>query len=209
MRLTLPISSIAISAILVAAACSSAPEPVPGPDPDSLAREQARRDSIAREQARQDSIRRAQDAERRAREQARRDSIAAVQQETAAVRQMLARRVHFDFDRSDIRPGEDTEVLEEKLAIMRANPSLRLEVEGHCDERGTDAYNVALGNRRALAVKQFLVDRGIDEARISTVSRGEEQPLVRASNEDAWAQNRRDEFRIIAGGNALTRPSGM
>ncbi len=132
-----------------------------------------------------------------------------VRAETEAVQAMIARRIHFDFDRSNIRDGQDTDVLLEKVGVLQANPGLTIEIVGHCDERGSDEYNMALGNRRALAAKQFMVDRGITEDRISIRSMGEEQPLVAESNEDAWTQNRRDEFMIVAGGDVLKRPSGM
>ncbi|MFQ6045313.1 MAG: OmpA family protein, partial [Gemmatimonadales bacterium] len=170
----------------------------------SIAREEARRDSIARAEqmrrAREDSL---------ARARAREDSLRRVREETEAVRAMIARMVHFDFDKSDIRPGEDTEVLQEKLAILQANPSLSIEITGHCDERGSDEYNIALGNRRALSARQFLIDRGIAESRIAVRSMGESQPIDPGHNEDAWAKNRRDEFRITGGGDVLKRPSGM
>jgi peptidoglycan-associated lipoprotein len=206
MRLTLPIT-VGVAAILIAAACGGGqPEVAPGPDPDSIAREQARRDSIAAAQARADSIRRAREEEERIRRQRTADSIAALRRETEEVRQMIARMVHFDFDRYAIRPGEDTQVLEQKLAVLQTNANLRLEITGHCDERGTDEYNMALGMRRANASKQFLVDRGIAETRITVRSRGEEVPLDSGQNEDAWAQNRRSEFRVTAGGDALKRP---
>ncbi len=206
MRLTLPITA-GVAAILIAAACGGGqPEVAPGPDPDSIAREQARRDSIAREQARQDSIRRAREEEERIRRQREADSIAAIRRETEEVSNMIARRVHFDFDRYAIRPGEDTQVLEQKLAVLQANASLTLEITGHCDERGTDEYNMALGMRRANASKQFLVSRGIAESRITVRSRGEEQPVDPGHDETAWAQNRRAEFRVTAGGDVLRRP---
>jgi peptidoglycan-associated lipoprotein len=114
--------------------------------------------------------------------------------------------VHFDFNMSNIREGEDTEVLEQKLAILLANPNLRLEIVGHCDERGTDEYNMALGNRRAVSSRAFLTDRGIAESSISVRSRGEEQPLDAGHTEEAWARNRRAEFRITGGGDVLVRP---
>ncbi len=206
MRLTLPIT-VGVAAILIAAACGGGqPEVVPGPDPDSIAREQARRDSIAAAQARADSIRRAQEEEERIRRQHTADSIAALRRETEEVRQMIARMVHFDFDKYAIRPGEDTQVLEQKLAVLQANPNLQLEITGHCDERGTDEYNMALGMRRSNASKQFLVDRGIAESRITVRSRGEEVPLDPGHDETAWAQNRRSEFRVTAGGDVLKRP---
>jgi peptidoglycan-associated lipoprotein len=139
---------------------------------------------------------------------AREDSLAAVRAETEAVRQMVARMVNFDFDKSAIRPGTDTRVLEEKAAVLQANPALTIEIVGHCDERGTNAYNQALGQRRADAVKRFLVGRGIAAARIATRSMGEEQPIDPGHDEAAWARNRRDEFRVTGGDGALRRPAG-
>lgn len=207
MRLSLTISA-GLALILVAAACGGGaqPEVAVGPDPDSIAREQRIRDSIAAaERARRDSIARAEEARRRARE----DSIARARTETEAVLAMVAERIRFDFDRSNIRPGEDTRVLEQKLRVLQANPGLELEIVGHCDERGSDEYNLALGQRRSLSAKQFLVDRGINPDRISVRSMGEEQPIDMGHNEDAWAQNRRDEFIVVAGGGQLRRPPGM
>jgi len=206
MRLTLALTVSAAVVISAAAACGGGPPPPP-PEPvvdsaairDSIAR--ARADSIARAEARRDSIARAERLRR-----AREDSIAALRAETEAVRNMVQERIHFDFDRSNIRPGSDTDVLQRKLAILQANPNLRVEIVGHCDERGSDEYNLALGQRRANAARQFLVDRGIAAGRITTRSMGEEQPLNPASNESAWAQNRRDEFRIVSGGETLRRP---
>ncbi|OLB53379.1 MAG: peptidoglycan-associated lipoprotein, partial [Gemmatimonadetes bacterium 13_2_20CM_2_69_23] len=169
-------------------------------------------DSVAAaERARQDSIDRAA-AEARAREETERqrqqriaDSLAALGHTTEAVRTMLATLIHFDYDKSNIRP-EDASILDQKVAILQANPNLRIRVSGHCDERGSDEYNLALGNRRATATKQYLVSHGIEAARIETVSYGEERPLAQGHDEAAWAQNRRDEFEIVAGGDALRQP---
>jgi peptidoglycan-associated lipoprotein len=167
-------------------------------------RQQAMQDSIAREQARRDSLARLAEAER-LRRQRESDSLAALAREAEAVRNMLARRINFDFDRSAIRP-DDATILDEKLRILQANPGMTIEITGHADERGSDEYNLALGNRRAIAAKQYLTTRGIDQARISTRSMGEEQPLDPASNETAWAQNRRDEFTVTGGGDMARRP---
>ena len=209
MRLTLPLT-VGVSVVIIAAAtaCSSPPPPPPEPDPDSIARAQFVRDSIAAEQVKADSIRAAQAELERIQRQRTADSLAAVRAETAAVREMLARMIHFDFNRSNIRDGADTEVLEEKIAILQANPNLRIEIVGHCDERGTDEYNMALGNRRAVSSKAFLTDRGIAEDRITVRSRGEEQPLDSAHTEEAWERNRRSEFRVVGGGDVLVRPGG-
>lgn len=210
MRHTLPISA-GLVVIAIAAACGGGPPPPPpGPDPDSLAAAQAEaqrvRDSIAQARAREDSIARERQRILAEQRQAREDSIAAVREETNRVRNMLARRVHFDFDRSNIRTGEDTAILDEKLAILQRNPNLRIQITGHCDERGSDEYNIALGNRRALSAKRYLTDRGIAESRIMTTSMGEERPIAMGSTEEAWAQNRRDEFTIVSGGNELKLP---
>jgi peptidoglycan-associated lipoprotein len=204
--------TIGLAVLLAAAACGkkqAAPPPAPQPNQDSIeaarARDRARQDSIAREQARRDSIARAQaeaDRIRRSRE----DSLAAMGRETDAVRSMIGRAIHFDLDKSNIRPGDDAGILDEKLRILQANSGLTLEIVGHADERGSDEYNLALGNRRAVAAKQYLTGRGIDAGRLSTRSAGEEQPVDPGHTEDAWAKNRRDEFSATGGANSLRRP---
>lgn len=137
---------------------------------------------------------------------AREDSLGRVRAETEEVRRLVGRAMNFDFDRSAVRPGQDTEVLEQKLAILQANPALTILITGHCDERGPAAYNMALGERRAGSAKKFLTDRGIAETRITIRSMGEEQPIDPGHNEAAWAQNRRNEFTITAGGETLRQP---
>ena len=98
-------------------------------------------------------------------------------------------RVFFDFDRATIRPdGEAT--LRRQAQFLRDNNNLSITVAGHCDERGTREYNLALGERRANAAKNFLVSLGIDASRITTTSYGKERPIVLGHNEAAWAQNR-------------------
>lgn len=107
----------------------------------------------------------------------------------------LNEMVHFDFDKSDIRV-DAAEVLKRKAAWLKDNGAVSILIEGHCDERGTDAYNLALGERRATASKKFLVALGLDPDRIDTISYGEERPLDPADNEEAWAKNRRAQFVI-------------
>lgn len=140
---------------------------------------------------------------------AREDSLARVRAETEEVRRQLAETGHFDFDRSDIRAGRDRQVLEQKVAILQTNPNLRIEIIGHCDERGPAAYNMALGQRRADAARRFLTSRGIAGDRVATRSRGEEQPLDPARTREAWARNRRVEFAITGGGDVLRRPAAQ
>lgn len=209
MRRTLPFAVGAVVLVIAAACGGKAPPPPVQPNADSLAQQEAaRRDSLAREQARRDSIERARrEAEERI-GRMREDSLAAARRGTEEVTAMLATMVHFDFDKSDIRPG-DAQLLDQKLAILQTNSNLRIAIVGHCDERGSDEYNLALGNRRALAAKQYLVSRGIGADRISTRSMGKEQPVDPGHTEDAWAQNRRDEFSITAGGDMLMKPPGM
>lgn len=101
--------------------------------------------------------------------------------------------IYFDFDRSDLR-SEAREVLNQKAEVLRQYPDIRVRIEGHCDERGTVEYNLALGERRAEAARSYLIDLGIDPDRLTTVSYGEERPAVEGQNEAAWSQNRRDEF---------------
>lgn len=130
-----------------------------------------------------------------------RDSLAAV----ARARETLQAVVYFDFDRSEVKP-EEAAKLDAKLPIMRANPQVRIRIEGNADERGSDEYNQALGMRRAQAAKKYLTDRGIDAARIDIASYGEERPVCQEHDEACWSRNRRDEFVIIAGGDNLVAP---
>jgi peptidoglycan-associated lipoprotein len=99
-------------------------------------------------------------------------------------------RVFFGFDRSDLTP-EGRARLDRQAAWLRQYPTANVSVEGHCDERGTREYNLALGERRAMAVKNYLVAAGIDAARIETISYGKERPAVMGTGETSWSQNRR------------------
>ena len=104
-------------------------------------------------------------------------------------------RVFFDFDKSDLQP--DARATVEKLAVWLNNyPAVTLVVEGHADERGTREYNLALGERRANAVLDYLVALGVSGNRLSTISYGKERPAVLGSNEESWAQNRRGVFVV-------------
>lgn len=183
------------AAILVAGSCGGdpppPPPPPPGPNMDSL-------------RAYQDSVRRAQEAAqaeaaRRAAEQA---AEAERQRRIAAARATLEEMVFFDYDMSAIRPDAEA-VLRRKVEILRASPQVRIRIEGHCDERGSTEYNLALGNRRAEAIRQFLAGFGISADRFEIVSFGEDRPLQQGQNEAAWARNRRGQFVITAGANAI------
>jgi peptidoglycan-associated lipoprotein len=104
-----------------------------------------------------------------------------------------ARPVYFDYDSSALR-GDAIETLKENARIMKETPNQRIQIEGHCDERGTQEYNLALGERRALAVREFLINLGVSGDRLLTVSYGEEKPAEDGHDESAWRMNRRAEF---------------
>ena len=123
----------------------------------------------------------------------------------AGLRATLAEKVFFEYDQSMLT-DEARAALDRKLTVLKANAGLRLRISGHADERGSDEYNIALGQRRAVAVKRYLMDQGIDGGRLDVVSFGEEQPAVQGGTEEAFAKNRRAEFEITAGGETLTAP---
>lgn len=104
--------------------------------------------------------------------------------------------VYFDFDRSTVKAGERVKV-EEVALCLKGDANVKLLVEGHCDERGTEEYNRALGERRALSLREYLVHLGIGADRIHTISFGEDQPAVPGHNDAAWAKNRRGEFVLL------------
>jgi len=121
--------------------------------------------------------------------------LAAAAPGVAATEEMLSRfdDVRFDFDKSEVK--EDGRKTSQVVAdYLKKNPRSKLLIEGHCDERGTSEYNIALGERRATAVMTYLVSLGIKKANLSTVSFGKEKPLDPGHNEDAWAKNRRAHF---------------
>jgi peptidoglycan-associated lipoprotein len=152
----------------------------------------ARADSIARARAREDSINNANMARARA------DAI-------ERARNTLLATIYFDYDADDIR-GDAKAALDAKLPILRANSAVSIRIAGHADERGSDQYNDALGQRRAASARRYLSDNGIDASRIAIVSYGEQRPAMSGSDESAWSLNRRAEFEITAGGNNIVPP---
>lgn len=103
--------------------------------------------------------------------------------------------IYFDFDKSDLRP-DAREGLQANASYLKSNSNVQVTIEGNCDERGSNEYNLALGKRRAEAAYKYLVDLGVESSRMTTVSYGEEKPAVEGHNELAWAKNRRDEFKV-------------
>jgi len=103
--------------------------------------------------------------------------------------------VYFDFDSAALRSGESA-TLHQNAERIKALAGRTVQIAGHCDERGTQEYNLALGERRALAVREYLIRMGVPDSRLLTISYGKEMPAVQGSGEDAWAQNRRAEFAV-------------
>lgn len=126
--------------------------------------------------------------EEAAREAARREAEERARAEAEAKASL--RTVYFAFDASTL-DAEARSLLQQNAEVLRRYPGWKITVEGHCDERGSTEYNLALGERRAAAVRQYYIDYGVDSARIRIISYGEERPAVRGSGEDAWAKNRR------------------
>jgi len=108
-------------------------------------------------------------------------------------------RVHFDYDKYNIR-RDAAKILDKNVSYLSAHPDVWIQIEGHCDERGSAEYNLALGEKRANAARQYLVSHGINAGRISIISYGEEKPLENASDEYSWAMNRRAEFVVVSKG---------
>jgi peptidoglycan-associated lipoprotein len=151
--------------------------PEPAPVDDSAERERMERERMAREAA----------------------------ERSRAVAADLAAMINFDYDQANVRQA-DQATLDRKAAVLQANPNVKLRISGHADERGSDEYNLALGNRRASAAKRYLESKGIDGSRIEVISYGEERPLNPGTDETAFAQNRRDEFEVTGGGDNLVAP---
>jgi peptidoglycan-associated lipoprotein len=166
----------------------AAPAPAPAPVPAPVAAPAPR--------VNQDSIDRANRL---------RDSLAAAERALADARALLNAPVYFDYDKSEIRPDAKT-ALDSKLPLLKANPSMKIRVEGNTDSRGSNEYNMALGLRRANAAKRYLSSQGIDAARFDVVSYGEERPVDQGTTEDAYAKNRRDDFVITVGSENMTVP---
>lgn len=109
----------------------------------------------------------------------------------------LLKDIYFDFDKYDLRPG-DMAILKGNAELLKKYHKVKIQIEGHCDERGTNEYNLALGERRANSSRNYLLSIGVSPERISTISYGEERPLDSGHTEEAWAKNRRAHTIITA-----------
>jgi peptidoglycan-associated lipoprotein len=184
---------------MVAAACKKKPETAPTPGTGASGSPGGPTCDAACRAAIDDSIRKA-----RAADSARAAEAAAAERARllAATKATLAQVILFDYDQSDLTP-ESRAILDAKIPIFRANPNLRIQISGHADERGSDEYNLALGQRRAVAAKRYLTDLGIDGNRIEVMSYGEERPVVTDGTEEGFRRNRRAEFAIVSGESTL------
>ena len=109
---------------------------------------------------------------------------------------LKAETIYFDFDKSAIKNSEHAK-LDSVASYLKSHPEAALKVEGNCDERGTEEYNRSLGERRALAAREYLVGQGVDPSRVDTISYGEDKPADTGHDEAAWSKNRRDEFVVL------------
>jgi peptidoglycan-associated lipoprotein len=153
--------------------------PPTGPSEAEL---QAQREAA---EARAEQERRAQEERMRAEAMARQEMV-----------DFESINIYFDFDKSELT-AQAMDVLAKKAAYLKKNPTYAVRIEGNCDERGTNEYNLALGDRRAHAAYDFLATQGVSKDRMSTISYGEERPLDSGSGEDAWAKNRNDQFVLV------------
>jgi peptidoglycan-associated lipoprotein len=183
---------LVIPGLLVTVSCAKRVIPsqpaVTGPSAEEEAAMQAAAERQAKAKAEMERQKRLAE-EKRMQEQ----TLEAQQAVEKAKTQFLNDDVHFDFD-SDTLTMDAQDLLKDKAKWLMDNPDAHVIIEGNCDERGSNAYNLALGDRRARAAKNFLVTLGIDPKRMTTISYGEERPLDPGHNEAAWAKNRRDHF---------------
>jgi peptidoglycan-associated lipoprotein len=179
-------TSASIALLIGVAACSSTPDPVPPAEVEP---------PVVVEEPVQEVVQ----------APVVQEPIAPIVQNTGPVKGSLAdfqvnvgERVFFDLDQYRL-DADDQEVLQRQAAWLQSYPNVNILVAGNCDERGTREYNLALGERRASIVKNYLVSLGIDEARIQTVSYGKERPIAAGSNDAAWAQNRNGFTQLLDG----------
>ncbi len=173
----------ALSALLLVSACAKKPEPVVTPPPQTT--ERAPTTDVAPDTTPAGPV----DVQ----EAAPPPSIQELQAE--AERAGLLGDVFYDFDKYDLR-AEARERLARNAEYIKANPGLRFNIEGHCDERGTNEYNIALGQSRSTSSLDYLVSLGVAANRFKTISYGEERPFCTESNEACWQKNRRARFVI-------------
>ena len=188
------ITALALTILIIffAAACTKSKissEPIPTTSAEEEAARRAEEEARQRELARQKAL-----AEENLKEESFSENLASERVEEDKTR-FENEDIHFDFDSIQLAP-EAQEILNKKWKWLRKHPSATVTIEGHCDNRGTNEYNLALGEGRAQSAKTYLMDLGIDISRLNTLSYGEERPLDPQQSESAWAKNRRAHFVI-------------
>jgi len=196
-NLIFPAFVIIIASIMVFPSCAK--KKIPSyPSTTTSAEEEARRTAAEEERQRELERQRAIEEESLREESLKQASLSKeIEKERKLTESAMFENedVHFEFDSITLSPAAQ-EILRKKARWLSENPGHFVTIEGHCDNRGTNEYNLALGDRRAHSARMFLVDLGIDESRMQTISYGEERPLDPGENEEAWARNRRAHFVI-------------
>lgn len=193
MRIARTIIPLAVLLTLgVGVACK---KPAPAPEPEAPKTEEVKApvtdDAEAKRRAAEEEARRKAEEEARRKAEAEAAALAAYRQAAEAA----LKDINFDFDKSDIREMDKAK-LQAIADFMKAYPQAKVQVEGHCDERGTVEYNLALGERRAHAAQSYLVTLGTTDTRLSSISYGKERPKVEGKDEESWLINRRCEFKL-------------
>ncbi len=190
---------MALAALAATAACHKTPAALAPTPVNSDSLDRARADSIARANAaRQAEIARAQkeqDSLRAVREREQREAA-----QNADAMKVLSATIYYDFDSSALTEAARSLLLA-KVPVLQAQPSIRVRITGHTDDRGSSEYNLALGLRRAAEAKAFLVNNGVDAGRLAISSMGAEMPATQGDNEEAWSRNRRSEIAPTGGPN--------
>ncbi len=180
-----------LAGFLFTVSCAKKPMAAPDqPSQEELAAEKAAAEKVAAEKAKLEEMakQKAIEEEQLRQEEAERDKLAAIEE-------FINNDINFAFDCSALT-SESQFVLKQKAEWLEANTDASVTIEGHCDERGTNEYNLALGDRRAQSAKAFLVELGVGESRLNTISYGEERPTDNGHNEQAWTKNRRAHLII-------------
>jgi peptidoglycan-associated lipoprotein len=169
-------------------------QPLKSEEDDNAAREaQLREEELKKQREREEAASREEAAKKE--EAAKREE--ATKREAELREEFENTDIHFDFDKFNLT-NEAREILAKKTSWLQGHTDLKIKIEGYCDERGSNEYNMALGERRANSAMKYLVTAGVEASRISTISYGEEKPLDPGHNEDAWAKNRRAHFKMVS-----------
>ena len=167
---------------------------------ERAAKEKADKEQAEREAREREAARIREEEARKAKEKEFERSLTAKKQpgiEGEVLESKLLKDIYFNYDKYDVR-SEDMQVMKENAALLMKHPTVKIQIEGHCDERGTAEYNLALGERRAESAKKYLTSQGIPANRLSTISYGEEMPADPGHHEEAWSKNRRVHFVILS-----------